>query len=111
MLARHPKNVYLPEQAVLDLLDEWIAWLFAPENLDETVDQLLASSGVAKSRRRGIGANEAQAELEAAEAERALQPEAKGVMPVMAVFTAFAGMDRSCGRCGYCGGMAIATHG
>ncbi len=31
VLARHPKNVYLPEQAVLDLLNEWIGRLFAPE--------------------------------------------------------------------------------
>jgi hypothetical protein len=46
VLAHHPKNVYLPEQAVLDLLNEWIGRLFAPENRDETVDLLLASAGV-----------------------------------------------------------------
>jgi DNA invertase Pin-like site-specific DNA recombinase len=110
VLAHHPKNVYLPEQAVLDLLNEWIGRLFAPENRDETVDQLLASAGVAneptaddrskakiteastKLRRlqdaikAGVNPaalvdaiNEAQAELETAEAERALQPDARTI--------------------------------
>ncbi len=111
VLARHPKNVDLPEQAVLDLLNELIGRLFAPENRDETVDQLLASAGVtgaepasgdkaktkiteASTKLRRLedaikaGANpaalvdainEAQAELEAAEAERALQPDARTI--------------------------------
>jgi hypothetical protein len=46
LLATHPKNVYLPERAVLDALNEWIGMLFAPEHRDTTVDQLLASAGV-----------------------------------------------------------------
>jgi DNA invertase Pin-like site-specific DNA recombinase len=39
----HPKNVYLPETAVLGPVNEWIGQLFARENRDETVRALLAS--------------------------------------------------------------------
>jgi hypothetical protein len=46
VLARHPKNIYLPERAVLEALNEWIGRLFAPEHRDETVDLFLASAGV-----------------------------------------------------------------
>jgi DNA invertase Pin-like site-specific DNA recombinase len=109
VLKRHPKNVYLPERAVLEALNEWIGRLFAPEHRDETVDLLLASAGVTgdepvpgakiktkiteastKLRRlqdaikAGVNPvalvdaiNEAQIELEAAQAEQALQPEAR----------------------------------
>jgi hypothetical protein len=49
VLAHHPKDVYLPEQAVLDLLGR----LFAPENRDETVDQLLASAGATEEASAG----------------------------------------------------------
>jgi hypothetical protein len=109
VLERHPKNVYLPERAVLEALNEWIGRLFAPEHRDETVDLLLASAGITgtesaqsdviktkitqastKLRRlqeaikAGVNPaavvdaiNDAQAELEAAQAEAALRPEAR----------------------------------
>lgn len=108
LLATHPKNVYLPEQAVLEALNTWIGMLFAPEHRDATVDQLLASAGVtnadsgaamrakktaaeARTKLRRLqeaiaaGANpvalvdminQAQAELEAAQAEEARRSEA-----------------------------------
>ncbi|WP_093941860.1 recombinase family protein [Actinoalloteichus hoggarensis] len=44
-LKEHPKNVYLPEAAVLGPLNEWIGELFAPENRDRTVTALVASQG------------------------------------------------------------------
>jgi DNA invertase Pin-like site-specific DNA recombinase len=43
VLERHPKNVYLPEWRVLEVLNQWIGTVFDPECRDETVDQLLAS--------------------------------------------------------------------
>ncbi len=39
----HPKNVYLPESAVLEPLNEWIGGLFDPTNVDRTVAALVAS--------------------------------------------------------------------
>lgn len=39
----HPKNVYLPEAAVLGPLNEWLGELFAPEHIDQTVAALVAS--------------------------------------------------------------------
>src|SRR3981081_1566833 len=41
----HPKNVYLPEAAVLEPLNAWIGRLFTPANLDRTVAALVASPG------------------------------------------------------------------
>jgi hypothetical protein len=41
----HPKNVYLPEAAVLDALNDWIGRLFTPANVDRTVAALVASQG------------------------------------------------------------------
>ncbi|WP_263247275.1 recombinase family protein [Saccharopolyspora rosea] len=45
LLAEHPKNVYLPEHAVLEQLNTWIGRLFAPENRDRTVAALLGADG------------------------------------------------------------------
>jgi hypothetical protein len=36
----HPKSVYIPESAIVPKLDDWLAALFAPENLDVTIEQL-----------------------------------------------------------------------
>ncbi|MEV6243060.1 zinc ribbon domain-containing protein [Lentzea sp. NPDC051838] len=41
----HPTNVYLPEGAALDRINEWLDRLFAPENVDSTVSALAASQG------------------------------------------------------------------
>lgn len=43
VLADHPKNVYLPEHAVLAPVNEWIGRLFDPEHREQTIDQLLAA--------------------------------------------------------------------
>lgn len=45
LLKDHPKNVYLPEAAVLEPLNEWIGGLFHRDNRDATVAALLASQG------------------------------------------------------------------
>ncbi|WP_275592685.1 zinc ribbon domain-containing protein [Actinokineospora baliensis] len=37
ILATHPKNIYLPENAVLPHLNDWISGLLAPKNRDTTV--------------------------------------------------------------------------
>jgi hypothetical protein len=42
-LATHPRNVYLPERAVLPALNTWIGELFDRDNIDQTVAALLAS--------------------------------------------------------------------
>ncbi|HEX5407988.1 MAG TPA: recombinase family protein [Pseudonocardiaceae bacterium] len=44
-LASHPKNIYLPETAVLTTLNDWLGQVFARENRDETVAALVASQG------------------------------------------------------------------
>lgn len=36
----HPKNVYLREADVLSQVDDWLAELFAPANIDATLDVL-----------------------------------------------------------------------
>jgi DNA invertase Pin-like site-specific DNA recombinase len=41
----HPKNVYLPEAAVLGPLNTWIGELFDRKNVDRTVAALVASQG------------------------------------------------------------------
>jgi hypothetical protein len=38
----HPRNVYLPEQAVTPALDEWLLRAFSPHTLNDTVDRLHA---------------------------------------------------------------------
>jgi hypothetical protein len=45
----HPKNVYLPEAAVLEQLNAWLGELFARKNRDGTVVALVASQGAARS--------------------------------------------------------------
>jgi hypothetical protein len=43
LLATHPKNVYLPEAAVLEAVNVWLGGEFARENRDRTVAALVAS--------------------------------------------------------------------
>ncbi|WP_307796204.1 recombinase family protein [Amycolatopsis sp. 195334CR] len=45
VLAEHPKNVYLPEAAVIDQLNGWIGAAFAPSNRDVTVRTMMRSAG------------------------------------------------------------------
>ena len=44
-LAGHPKTVYLPETAVVGPINRWLGELFDPDNLDRTVEALVASQG------------------------------------------------------------------
>ena len=37
----HPKSVYVKESAIMPELDRWLAQLFAPENLEQTIAQML----------------------------------------------------------------------
>ncbi|WP_204449421.1 recombinase family protein [Actinokineospora baliensis] len=43
ILATHPKNIYLPENAVLPHLNDWISGLLAPKNRDTTVAALVGA--------------------------------------------------------------------
>jgi hypothetical protein len=45
VLSTHPKNVSLPETAVLETVNDWLGVAFAPENRDQAVAELLASQG------------------------------------------------------------------
>ncbi|WP_158890886.1 recombinase family protein [Amycolatopsis anabasis] len=66
-LQGHPKNVYLPEVAVLDPLNDWLGGLFDREHIDRTVDALVASqhqASIAPNAREA-----AQKRLDAAEAK------------------------------------------
>lgn len=40
----HPRTVYVREDAILPQLDGWLAGLFAPSNLDATLDALMAAA-------------------------------------------------------------------
>ena len=80
-LANHPKNVYLPEAALVGPLNEWLARLFNEDNLDTTVASLTASQSIDRGR------NAAQQRLHDAEARvRRLQAAiAAGVDPAALV--------------------------
>lgn len=41
----HPKSVYVREDEILEVLDEWVAGVFSPERVDETVSVLVRSQG------------------------------------------------------------------
>jgi site-specific DNA recombinase len=41
---RHPRNVYLRENALLPGLDQWLSTLFAPAHLDDTIDALVQTA-------------------------------------------------------------------
>ncbi|MGQ0837276.1 zinc ribbon domain-containing protein [Actinokineospora sp.] len=43
VLAEHPKNVYLPEIAVLDQVNDWLSKLFNRKQRDDTVRRLLGA--------------------------------------------------------------------
>jgi hypothetical protein len=81
VLAHHPKNVYLPEAALVGPLNEWLAQLFNEVNLDATVASLTASQSIDRGR------NAAQQRLHDAEARvRRLQAAiAAGVDPAALV--------------------------
>jgi hypothetical protein len=49
-LAHHPKNVYLPEAALVGPLNDWLAQLFNEDNLDTTVASLTASQSIDRGR-------------------------------------------------------------
>ncbi|GAA1337421.1 recombinase family protein [Saccharothrix algeriensis] len=62
-LADHPKTVNLREDVVLPALNNWIGWLFDPENLDTTIATLLGS----QESTQAAGANSAKKRLATAE--------------------------------------------
>jgi hypothetical protein len=49
LLAEHPKNVYLPEAALLDPLNGWISHVFSPAQRETTVRQMLGVAGTAQT--------------------------------------------------------------
>lgn len=49
-LALHPPAVYLREDPIRDAANSWISGLFAPENVDRTVEALVASQQLTDNR-------------------------------------------------------------
>ncbi|MGC0319288.1 recombinase family protein [Kitasatospora acidiphila] len=43
---QHPRNVYLREKDILGPLDRWLAKMFAPHRLDDTIDLLAAAQNL-----------------------------------------------------------------
>ncbi|GAB2723206.1 recombinase family protein [Kitasatospora kifunensis] len=43
---QHPRNIYLRERDVLGPLDHWLAKMFAPHRLDDTIDLLAAAQNL-----------------------------------------------------------------
>ena len=68
-LHSHPKNVYLPEVAVIEALNAWIGDLFHPKNVDRTVAALVASQDGA----RGVPSTREAASKRLADAEARLR--------------------------------------
>jgi len=65
VLASHPKNVYLPEAAVLERLNAWLGSVFDPTRRDETVRQILGAAAAEPANARASAAERALAEAEA----------------------------------------------
>ena len=63
-LATHPKNVYLPESAVVGPIGEWIGSLFGPEHCEGTVRRLLSADANSHVSARGAAAAKAVADAE-----------------------------------------------
>ena len=110
VLATHPKNVYLPETAVLETLNGWFGHVFARENRDETVAALVASQGDPAA----DGARDAaKKRLDAAETKlrrlrAAIEAGADPAALVESINAAQAGTGRGTGRVGEpaCAGLA-----
>jgi hypothetical protein len=67
-LADHPITVNLREDVMVDALNRWIGRLFARENLDQAVAQLLGSQSA-----RGVSTDVSAAKARRSDAERRLQ--------------------------------------
>jgi hypothetical protein len=65
-LSDHPRTVNLREDHLVGPVNEWIGSLFAPESIDSTVRELVASQGVAPESQRRL---DAERRLAAAEAK------------------------------------------
>jgi len=59
----HPKNVYLREADVLGQVDDWLAELFAPANLDATLDVLARQAAQFEDPAAGTKAEAARARV------------------------------------------------
>jgi hypothetical protein len=64
VLATHPKNVNLPESAVVGPINEWIGSLFGPERREGTVRRLLSADANSQDSARGAAAAKAVADAE-----------------------------------------------
>ena len=64
LLATHPKNVYLPENAVVGPINAWIGSLFAKEHREDTVRRMLDADANKAATARGKAAVKAVAEAE-----------------------------------------------
>ncbi|MDQ3153802.1 MAG: hypothetical protein M3R63_19535 [Actinomycetota bacterium] len=65
-LAEHPATVYVREEPLRDGVNGWIGSLFAPENVDDTVRQLVGAQDTSEAVTRAAARTrlrEAQAEL------------------------------------------------
>lgn len=82
LLATHPKNIYLPETAVLERLNGWLGDVFAAENRDETVAGLLdsqddpISDGAREAAQKRLDAAKAKLRRLAAAIEAGAEPAA-----------------------------------
>ncbi|RRO20001.1 recombinase family protein [Saccharopolyspora rhizosphaerae] len=76
VLADHPRTVNLRELDVLDSLNEWIGRLFAPENVDRTVQALVGSqadSSRTKNSREGAKQRLADAQTQVRRLQEAIK--------------------------------------
>lgn len=64
ILDTHPKNVYLPEAAVLEAINGWIGSVFDPSQRDETVQSMLGAGAGQSDNAQAAAAQRALAEAE-----------------------------------------------
>jgi hypothetical protein len=73
---RHPPTVYVREDQLADGLNEWIAGLFSPKNLDETVAIIMGAQGkddAVDAAEHGFRSRVAAAEASMGRLQRALE--------------------------------------
>ncbi|GAA1250513.1 recombinase family protein [Kitasatospora nipponensis] len=57
---QHPRNIYLREKDILGPLDHWLARMFAPHRLDDTIELLAATPDIAPASGHSLRAEEAR---------------------------------------------------
>ncbi|WP_280665100.1 MULTISPECIES: recombinase family protein [unclassified Kitasatospora] len=67
----HPRNVYLRERDILGPLDHWLAKIFAPHRIDDTIDLMTTAAGVTSTTDPTLNAEHAKKTIKQCDAKLA----------------------------------------